>query len=478
MSDETNEPSSSTPPAPPPPVSPEEFETELIQASETPGILPRVPIVPMAIPAPPAAPEVPAIPPRVPIVPMPISTPTAEEPAKRKSFGRLVPRFRRRWVSIALLSLLGMLLLGAAGVSYAGYRYGEKYEGRILPGTTIAGVDVGGMAEDTAIEAVRDALGPQLDREITIVYSDESWIVTPRELGAKSDARSAVRAALNASDSASLLKLTQMSVLGDDLGFEREIAITYPNQGVRGFMRGLAENFDREPRDESIDYSSGWIKFKEPRDGRELKQKASRQALIAALHEDDDTVMLEVESTEPKTTDKYDQVLLVRKGENKLYLYEDGKITHEWLVATGLAEYPTPVGEFEVELKRYLPTWVNPAPDTWGADLPDMIPPGPGNPLGLRAINWTSPAIRFHGTSAVYSLGYNASHGCVRMANEDVIELYDLIDIGTPIISVETGLYRPLYGSSTIVDTETTEETETEDSPEPEGNEEGNGGND
>ncbi|MDQ3981917.1 MAG: L,D-transpeptidase, partial [Actinomycetota bacterium] len=75
-------------------------------------------------------------------------------------------------------------------------------------------------------------------------------------------------------------------------------------------------------------------------------------------------------------------------------------------------------------------------------------PPGPGNPLGLRAINWTAPAIRFHGTSALYSLGYNASHGCVRMSNEDVIELYDMIDVGTPIVSVVAGPFRPLYASS------------------------------
>jgi hypothetical protein len=82
--------------------------------------------------------------------------------------------------------------------------------------------------------------------------------------------------------------------------------------------------------------------------------------------------------------------------------------------------------------------------------MPATIPPGPGNPLGLRAINWSAPAIRFHGTSATYSLGYNASHGCVRMANEDVIQLYDMIDVGTPIVSVVSGPLRPMYSSSSV----------------------------
>jgi hypothetical protein len=80
--------------------------------------------------------------------------------------------------------------------------------------------------------------------------------------------------------------------------------------------------------------------------------------------------------------------------------------------------------------------------------MPAEIPPGPGNPLGVRAINWSAPAIRFHGTSATYSLGYNASHGCVRMSNEDVIELYDMIEVGTPIVSTVVAPLRPLYASA------------------------------
>jgi L,D-transpeptidase ErfK/SrfK len=68
--------------------------------------------------------------------------------------------------------------------------------------------------------------------------------------------------------------------------------------------------------------------------------------------------------------------------------------------------------------------------------MPAVIPPGPDNPLGLRAINWTAPAIRFHGTSALSSIGTAASHGCVRMTNEGVIEMYDLVEEGSPIVSI------------------------------------------
>ena len=370
----------------------------------------------------------------------------------------------RALVVVGVLLGLGMLLAG--GAAYAGYQYSEKYEGKILPGSTIAGVDVGGMTEAQAILAIKDAIGPQLDRVIDVEWKDKSWSVTPRELGARSNARRAVNAALAASAEQSFLEKVRMRVLGDDLGFQRDVAITYPRQGAQGFVEGIAAGFDKEPVDAAIDYSTGWVETTESKTGRAVKISSTRASLLSALKSgDEDTVELDVKMIEPAVANgDFEQILLVRIGENKLYLYEDGEIVNQWDVATGLPEYPTPTGLYEVTLKRYLPTWINPSPDTWGADLPAEIPPGPGNPLGVRAINWDAPAIRFHGTEAVYSLGYNASHGCVRMANADVIELYDLIDVGTPIVSVEVAPPRVMSSASTTaVDQETTAVRDTEE---------------
>lgn len=387
------------------------------------------------------------------------------EEAVTQANGELVPeRKQRRWgkrVLILVAVLFGLLLVTAAGVAYAGYQYSEKYEGKILPGSTVAGVDVGGMTRDEAIEAVRAHTGPQLNREIDISYGKRSWTVTPKELGAHSDARSAVDAAMNASDDTSFVQRTRMGVFGDELGFTRDVAITYPRQGARGFIKGLAGSLNKDPVDASLDYSTGWLETITGKPGRLVDQEASRAALLGALRGDSDEVGLTVEALEPEVSaDSFDQVLLVRIGENKLYLYDEGEITHSWDVAPGLPEYPTPTGIYTVTEKRYMPTWVNPSPDTWGASLPATIGPGIGNPLGLRAINWSAPAIRFHGTQAIDSLGYNASHGCVRMSNEDVIELYDLIEVGTPIISTVVAPLKPYYGtSSAAVDPARVEES-------------------
>lgn len=362
--------------------------------------------------------------------------------------------FRGGKLAIVLAILIGALAIGVAGVAYATYNYAKRYEGKILPGATVAGVDISGMERDEAIKAVRRSIKPQLDRTMTIHYGKKTFETTPRKLGASSDAGKIVGEALEASGRVSFLEKAGMRVLGDDLDFDRAVAIKYPKQGAKGYIAGIASNLDRDAVDAHIDSSSGWVKIVPETTGVKVRSERSLARLRKALKTGGDEVDLAVTKTKPEvTTDAFDKVLLVHIGENKLYLYEGGKITHSWTVATGQPEYPTPTGTYSVTEKRYMPTWINPAPDTWGASLPDEIPPGPGNPLGLRAINWSAPAIRFHGTEATYSLGYNASHGCVRMANEDVIQLYDMIDVGTPIVSVNYGSLRPLYvTTSTVVD--------------------------
>ncbi len=362
------------------------------------------------------------------------------------------PRWRRRLL-IGSAVLVGLLALGVAGVSYAALNYSKSYEGRILPGASIAGVDVGGMDAEEAKAAVRAAIGPQLDRVITVRWKEKTWRVTPRKLGAHSDLSAAIKAALAKSGRATFMDKMKMRVFGDTLPFKRKVAITYPRQGVRGFIEGIASPLHKKPVDATLDYSTGWVEITEAKMGRKVLVSKARTLLNKALRTGKSKVELPVKALEPEEMgESYDQVLLVRSGENKLYLYQDGEITNTWTVAPGLPEYRTPTGLFSVTEKRYMPTWVNPSPDTWGKNLPAEIPPGPGNPLGLRAINWSAPAIRFHGTSATYSLGYNASHGCVRMSNADVIELYDLIDVGTPIVSLEVGPLKPLYAKTSNPD--------------------------
>ncbi len=65
------------------------------------------------------------------------------------------------------------------------------------------------------------------------------------------------------------------------------------------------------------------------------------------------------------------------------------------------------------------------------------IPPGPNNPLGMRWIGFTSAhgwQVGFHGTAKTSVLGQAVSHGCVRMSNPDVVEVYSRVTLGTVVV--------------------------------------------
>lgn len=123
-------------------------------------------------------------------------------------------------------------------------------------------------------------------------------------------------------------------------------------------------------------------------------------------------------------------LLVLKLSERRLYAYQGDLQVATYPVAVGRAEWETPVGEFTVFQRQQHPAWEHPLT---GA----IVPPGPDNPLGARWIGfWTdgTNAIGFHGTPHEHLIGQAVSHGCVRMHNADVIELYDRIRLGTRVI--------------------------------------------
>ncbi|WP_159726005.1 L,D-transpeptidase [Methylosinus sp. Ce-a6] len=67
-------------------------------------------------------------------------------------------------------------------------------------------------------------------------------------------------------------------------------------------------------------------------------------------------------------------------------------------------------------------------------DLPRHMVGGPANPLGARAMYLGSSLYRIHGTNEPYTIGQNVSSGCIRMMNEDVVDLYDRVHVGTKVV--------------------------------------------
>ena len=136
---------------------------------------------------------------------------------------------------------------------------------------------------------------------------------------------------------------------------------------------------------------------------------------------------------EPKVTRAtYGQVIVIRRGGNSLKLYDSTNLVRAFGVATGQSRYPTPPGIFNIVDKQRDPWWRPPDSD-WAKGL-KPVPPGPGNPLGTRWMGLTAPGVGIHGTPDDASIGYSASHGCIRMHVPDAEWLFDHVDYGTPVV--------------------------------------------
>lgn len=119
-----------------------------------------------------------------------------------------------------------------------------------------------------------------------------------------------------------------------------------------------------------------------------------------------------------------------------LYLYEAGRLIRQYPIAVGRMVTPSSFGEY-----RIINRVVNP---TWYPEGRDPVPPGPANPVGSRWLGISLDGYGIHGTNDPGSIGKAVSKGCIRMRNEDVEELTELVRIGTPVrLAYETIVVEP-----------------------------------
>ena len=134
--------------------------------------------------------------------------------------------------------------------------------------------------------------------------------------------------------------------------------------------------------------------------------------------------------------------VVINVPEMRLYHFpSDGTKVRTWPISIGRLGYETPLGRTSVVRKKTGPTWyptesIREEHAARGDILPLRVAPGPDNPLGTHAIYLGFPTYLIHGTNRPYSIGMRVSHGCVRMYPEHIVELYDLVDAGTPVTIV------------------------------------------
>ena len=258
-------------------------------------------------------------------------------------------------------------------------------------------------------------------RPLTVLVNKRIFKVTPQQLGAAAYVGDALKQARRAR-----------------LGRNIPLKVRVSRAKVEAWLRTLAKRWDRAPVDSQLLLRGVTPFVTKDVDGRRLKVIIGRKAMVTALKTHDRTpIRLRFDELKASVTrSSIGNVIVIRRGSNRLFYYDGMKLVRSFGVATGLAQYPTPLGRFHIIVKWENPWWYPPASD-WAADA-EPIPPGPGNPLGTRWMGISAPAVGIHGTPDPASIGYSASHGCIRMLIPDAEWLFEHVDIGTPVFIVSS----------------------------------------
>ncbi|MEH6492463.1 L,D-transpeptidase family protein [Halopseudomonas sp.] len=123
------------------------------------------------------------------------------------------------------------------------------------------------------------------------------------------------------------------------------------------------------------------------------------------------------------------------------YFHKGGEIVSSYPVGIGREGWSSPLGQTRILRKQEKPSWYPPKSileehAANGDPLPAVVPPGPDNPMGPFKMNLAMSGYVIHGTNKKFGIGTRVSHGCFRMRNEDITELFPQVPVGTTVTIV------------------------------------------
>lgn len=332
---------------------------------------------------------------------------------------------------VVLLLSAALLVVMIFGLLLALLIIDFTQRGKIFPGITIDGRQVGGMSKEEATSYIASSLVAPISEPMVLYYDDEEFILDLSSIDLTVDVDGMVNQAYTEGMGRNILERMTRRLLNKPIHVDVPLTMSYDEAKLEEFVVEVARNLNYAARSASIDMSEGHPIISYSRDGLEVQQGDTLQSIISALPTDKRKLPVVTEVLKPEISDediKY--IVVIKQGEHTLYLYQGEELDGSFPVALGSPEYPTPNGKFYIIKKEKDPTWYPPKSE-WAKDE-EPIPPGPGNPLGPY---WMAigNSIGIHATPDAASLGYSVSHGCIRMSEWGAQQLFNKVKVGTPI---------------------------------------------
>jgi lipoprotein-anchoring transpeptidase ErfK/SrfK len=336
-------------------------------------------------------------------------------------------------LTIALAVTATTLLV--AGVAL--YAYDSSNDDEIADGVTVGGVPLGGLSGDEARAKLRRQVARPLEEPVTITYRDRTFELSAREAGVRADVGGMVDEALERSRDGNFLGRAVRDLTGGEEKARIKARVSHSGSASRDLVAEVRKALDRPAQDAKLNFPA-LTKVKE-KDGLAVDAERLRTRVDAALVDPDERrVDVPVRVIRPKVTQdqleqKYPSIIVINRSGFELRFYKNLRLAKTYRIAVGQAGLETPAGLYHIQNKAVNAAWTVPN-SAWAGSLAGQTIPGgaPNNPLKARWMGIFDGA-GIHGTDQVGSLGSAASHGCVRMAIPDVIELYDQVNVQTPV---------------------------------------------
>jgi lipoprotein-anchoring transpeptidase ErfK/SrfK len=320
-----------------------------------------------------------------------------------------------------LASLIGALSLAPAA---------HAQDARVIPqGVSVQGIDLSNQTVDQATVTLDTALQEPLTRTLVVSVGAKDFRLGAPSIGLVFDARLTATRAYDAGVAAA--------------GAPVEVApsIGWSRAAVRGWARVVRKRSKRKPVNSKVRITLTRIRATHSRIGIDVNVK-KLVALVnrtlgdpAAARE----IRQQVKKIQPKVTYKtlrnsHGTVVTVDRNNFRLRLFKNLRFVKSYGIAVGMAGLDTPAGLYRIQSKQVNPAWHVPN-SAWAGSLAGTTVPGgaPNNPLKARWLG-VNGSVGIHGTAESWSIGTRASHGCIRMHVGDVIDLYNRVPMGAPVL--------------------------------------------
>lgn len=315
---------------------------------------------------------------------------------------------------------------------------GAATAGKIDEGVHVEAVALGGLTPEQATARLeREYLAP-LQQPVVVERRGKRFALSAKEAKITADIEATVNEAVELSADGNAFATAWRTISGSHDEKNLEVKVSSSDEAVLRFVDRVRRSVDRKAKGATLTFEDDRPVVSKSRTGMVVDRPKLRKLVEASIGESSrGPILVPVKTEQPKVTaaklkKDHPTIVTVDRVTNELRLFKNFKLAKKYRVAVGAQGHETPAGTYTINDKQVNPSWHVPLSD-WAGDLAGtVVPPGPSNPIKARWMGFFDGA-GIHGTSDRGSIGSPASHGCVRMLEEDVIDLYDRVPVGSTI---------------------------------------------